>query len=1172
MYPSSLRAESKAPEKLGLDPKHWKVNPRTGIISLTDEAFKRLCNSDPIEKWYTIDQEPIARGQFAAVHRCIHRISEEEFAAKFSSKIRLGSECSADLIHEVAVCALMKDATKVVGLVDVFNTPTELILVMEYAPGGDLQTLLDEDLVPYERNVICFLRQLLEGLVFIHDKNIVHLDIKPQNLVLMGDFPDCCVKLCDFEISRLLTPGYEVREILGTADYVAPEIIHYEPITTKTDMWSFGVLTYVLLTGFLPFGGENDQETFLEITRGELDFPEELFEDISEHAIDFIKKLLIRQPHLRMSAKECLEHPWMQADLKMPKIAPVLCLNTNATSSTPQETNLNANHQQNPFLKHQLPQQVNNNSNRNSPVSTLHPSIPTPPNLNEMDLTYTFQKAFEILESGNYTSPRATTPINITPNILSPINSPRHQGLPPLHPYMNSRGCPSTHSSTSSLNKGNSRQSLERLRSISKSREILVERLQNSSQRKALSRSRERLFDGRYGLNKSSTGLFEHRSFSHSVEMLPPNDWYAFDESLCNSYNSVNLLPIFNVLPIVHPNNNINNRHYKNTPLIDRRKENILDNNRGLTNNNNYSESRKLEEETDYDKIISNYKSKVNVAYSKRRKSNPYIEHKNHEKIQMEENEKENGKESERKQIESLVNNNIVQNSHLDNKNNNVNTKNERENSSHYNFKENEIKSEKYDKSKRETPKRRKEKDKNKRLSTSSLQKEFDEKNDQNSCSAKSSQRNNGRGSISHIEQRIQVRHERLIEKQENSKKNKRKSQNPKAANNSNQSNDETKSSKETRDKKGKNISQMKPKTKTKCDNIIKSSCSSLESIKENSKNDSNISNSNCNNSNEGNNKNSKKSNKNNVISSKNDKKTRKTRGDVKQPDTKIIVVVDKVNKKNNFSKKNSKSQIQINCDKNLQNKKISETSKLNDKISCFDDAVDDGIFSRSNSMDSSTSVDSTSTIKADETPTEILHCVLKDIKMSSRVNEKVEIKPNELNKLEKCKETKTQIPKTDNSNKTTKKQTLQQSGGNKSSSSVKENKKGQTECLTIIKEEEENSQNNKKTNTLDKKKKQTSVDRKFGVNGPKPPHFSTHFDNTNRSKSFSMQNRVSLSHLRLSRSNSIHLDTPISGKPRPWGQVCNGAVNRACKMFSEKSVDIALVPRKTSDPTHDRP
>lgn len=145
---------------------------------------------------------------------------------------------------------------------------------------------------------------------------------------MMGSFPECDVKLCDFEISRVVLEGTEVREILGTPDYVgkfnmkiifnikrinifyekylivfqflllflAPEILHYEPITLAADMWSLGVTTYVLLTGFSPFGGETDQETFQNISVGEVDFPEELFEDISVSAKDFVAKLLVLDP------------------------------------------------------------------------------------------------------------------------------------------------------------------------------------------------------------------------------------------------------------------------------------------------------------------------------------------------------------------------------------------------------------------------------------------------------------------------------------------------------------------------------------------------------------------------------------------------------------------------------------------------------------------------------------------------------------------------------------------------------------------------------------------------------------------------------------------------------------------------------------------------------------
>ncbi|KAJ9577424.1 hypothetical protein L9F63_005995 [Diploptera punctata] len=141
---------------------------------------------------------------------------------------------------------------------------------------------------------------------------------------MMAEFPDCDVKLCDFEISRVILEGTEIREILGTPDYVAPEILHYEPITLKADMWSLGVTTYVLLTGFSPFGGETDQETFCNISKAEVDFPEELFEDVSEEAQDFIKRLLVRDPGARPTAKECLRHKWLSKKISRTSTPPSL--------------------------------------------------------------------------------------------------------------------------------------------------------------------------------------------------------------------------------------------------------------------------------------------------------------------------------------------------------------------------------------------------------------------------------------------------------------------------------------------------------------------------------------------------------------------------------------------------------------------------------------------------------------------------------------------------------------------------------------------------------------------------------------------------------------------------------------------------------------------------------
>ncbi|RWS01087.1 serine/threonine-protein kinase 17A-like isoform X3, partial [Dinothrombium tinctorium] len=158
--------------------------------------------------------------------------------------------------------------------------------------GGELHRVLEEEECIPEAKVRLLMRQILEGIAFLHDSNIAHLDIKPQNILLVKQYPAVDIKLCDFGISRFIAEGSELREIVGTPDYV--EILHYEPIGLATDMWSVGVLAFVLLTGYSPFGGNTKQETFFNITNAKLEFNDEIFDGISEHAIDFIKKLLVK--------------------------------------------------------------------------------------------------------------------------------------------------------------------------------------------------------------------------------------------------------------------------------------------------------------------------------------------------------------------------------------------------------------------------------------------------------------------------------------------------------------------------------------------------------------------------------------------------------------------------------------------------------------------------------------------------------------------------------------------------------------------------------------------------------------------------------------------------------------------------------------------------------------
>ncbi|KAF3699934.1 Serine/threonine-protein kinase 17A [Channa argus] len=269
--------------------------------------------TDPFTATYELVAKELGRGKFAVVKKCIDKATGKQYAAKFLRKRRKGEDCRMDVFNEIAVLESAKSNPYVVALHEVYETNTEIILVLECAAGGEIfnQCVADNDEAFTEKDVIRLARQILTGVAFLHRNNVVHLDLKPQNILLTSARPLGDIRIVDFGLSRHMDSITEVREILGTPEYVAPEILNYEPISTATDMWSIGVLTYVMLTGESPFLGDNKQETFLNISQVNVDYSQDTFEGISSLAIDFIKSLLVKNPRKRATAEECLDHPWL---------------------------------------------------------------------------------------------------------------------------------------------------------------------------------------------------------------------------------------------------------------------------------------------------------------------------------------------------------------------------------------------------------------------------------------------------------------------------------------------------------------------------------------------------------------------------------------------------------------------------------------------------------------------------------------------------------------------------------------------------------------------------------------------------------------------------------------------------------------------------------------------
>ncbi|RWS25381.1 myosin light chain kinase: smooth muscle-like protein, partial [Leptotrombidium deliense] len=195
-------------------------------------------------------------------------------------------------------------------------------------PGGELfERIIADDFVLTEFDCIQYMRQILEGVRYMHTNYVMHLDLKPENIVCITKNSHR-IKIIDFGLARIWNPKTEARVLFGTPEFVAPEVIQYEPISPKCDLWSIGVICYVLLSGLSPFAGDTDSETFSNIIKVQFDFDDEAFDNISENAKNFISKLLCKKPSKRMTADECLTHEWLSENEKPEKTRANIQLST----------------------------------------------------------------------------------------------------------------------------------------------------------------------------------------------------------------------------------------------------------------------------------------------------------------------------------------------------------------------------------------------------------------------------------------------------------------------------------------------------------------------------------------------------------------------------------------------------------------------------------------------------------------------------------------------------------------------------------------------------------------------------------------------------------------------------------------------------------------------------
>ncbi|CAK7306589.1 Striated muscle preferentially expressed protein kinase [Vulpes lagopus] len=263
-----------------------------------------------LSDFYDIHQE-IGRGAFSYLRRVVERSSGLEFAAKF---IPSQAKPKASAWREARLLARLQHDC-VLYFHEAFERRRGLVIVTELCTEELLERMARKPTV-CESEIRTYMQQVLEGICYLHENHVLHLDVKPENLMVWdGAEGEEQVRICDFGNAQELTPGEPQYCRYGTPEFVAPEIVNQTPVSGVTDVWPVGVVAFLCLTGISPFVGENDRTTLMNIRNYNVAFEETTFLSLSREARGFLIKVLV-QDRLRPTAEETLEHPWFKTQAK----------------------------------------------------------------------------------------------------------------------------------------------------------------------------------------------------------------------------------------------------------------------------------------------------------------------------------------------------------------------------------------------------------------------------------------------------------------------------------------------------------------------------------------------------------------------------------------------------------------------------------------------------------------------------------------------------------------------------------------------------------------------------------------------------------------------------------------------------------------------------------------
>ena len=276
------------------------------------EAIRKVVHYSNLNDLYEI-KGVLGKGKFGLVKLGVHKESGREVAVKIINKKLVGPVDVQQVKSEIDILKIAKHPN-IIKLYDVFENEKLIYIIMEYCAGGDLFSYIEKrGFRLKEERAAEIIHKLCTAVYFLHQYGIVHRDLKPENILMTDDSDTADIRLVDFGLGKIIGPGETCTEPFGTFSYVAPEVLQEKPYNFKVDLFAIGIITYLLVAGFLPFDHETSEKEIARQTVYEpTPFPSSIWKNISIEAKMFVDNLLDKNPDKRMTIQEVLQHKWLQ--------------------------------------------------------------------------------------------------------------------------------------------------------------------------------------------------------------------------------------------------------------------------------------------------------------------------------------------------------------------------------------------------------------------------------------------------------------------------------------------------------------------------------------------------------------------------------------------------------------------------------------------------------------------------------------------------------------------------------------------------------------------------------------------------------------------------------------------------------------------------------------------